>query len=174
MKNFKELSVVDLKENIFTLINKEWMLVTAGTAGDCNTMTASWGGMGVLWNKPVAFIFIRPQRYTLSFIEKRDSLTLSFFAPEYHKSLNYCGAHSGKDENKIANAGLHITTTPDGNATLEEARMVLECEKLYANFIDPKLFLDKSIIENFYPDKDFHKMFIISIDKIWLKDPITA
>ena len=54
-----------MKEDIWDLIGKQWMLVTAGPADEFNTMTASWGGIGWLWNKPVAFVFIRPERYTV-------------------------------------------------------------------------------------------------------------
>lgn len=74
----KELKVSDLKDNMFNAIGDEWMLVTAGTPEKFNMMTASWGGVGVLWAKPVAFIFIRPERYTYEFIENGDGVTLSF------------------------------------------------------------------------------------------------
>lgn len=46
----KEVSYKDLKFNPFRLIGDEWMLVTAGNEKDgCNTMTASWGGIGCMW-----------------------------------------------------------------------------------------------------------------------------
>ena len=79
MANWKEHSVYDWNDNLFSRINKDWMLVTAGNQEKCNTMTASWGGAGVLWNKPVSFIFIRPQRYTMSFIEREPYYSLAFF-----------------------------------------------------------------------------------------------
>ena len=58
-----------ITENFISLIGREWMLVTAGDASRFNTMTASWGGVGYLWNKPVVFVFVRPERYTFEFIE---------------------------------------------------------------------------------------------------------
>ena len=50
---WKSISPYEL-ENACKLIGKDWMLVCAGD----NAMTASWGGMGILWNKPVSFVFI--------------------------------------------------------------------------------------------------------------------
>ena len=73
-------------ENAFDLIGKEWMLVTAGNKEKFNTMTASWGGIGWLWNRPVAFVFIRPERYTHDFIERESRLTLSFYKEEFRVS----------------------------------------------------------------------------------------
>lgn len=62
---FGRIDPKELNQNVFSMIGEQWMLVTAGTAERCNTMTASWGGLGVLWGKPVATVYIRPQRYTL-------------------------------------------------------------------------------------------------------------
>ena len=97
----KKLEVKDLKENFFEAIGKEWMLVTAGTKEKFNTMTASWGGIGWLWNKPVAFVFIRPERYTYEFVEKNDHLTLSFLGEENKKIHAICGSKSGRNIDKV-------------------------------------------------------------------------
>jgi len=170
MEKFKEFDIKDFQEKIFTLIKDKWMLITAGKEEDCNTMTASWGGFGILWNKPVAFIFIRPQRYTLNFIDREQELTLSFFPDEYHQALSYCGAHSGKDEEKIKNAHLNMEFTPSCNPTFKEAKLVIECKKLYKQPMDPKAFLDTSLIDKWYPERDYHNMFVVEIEKIWVKE----
>lgn len=73
---FGRIDPKELNQNVFSMIGEQWMLVTAGTAERCNTMTASWGGLGVLWGKPVATVYIRPQRYTLEFVEREDCFTL--------------------------------------------------------------------------------------------------
>ena len=52
----KKIDVKSLQDNVFSLIGDRWMLITAGTAERCNTMTASWGGLGVLWGAPAATI----------------------------------------------------------------------------------------------------------------------
>ena len=104
----KQISPFDLNDNLFHLLDREWMLITARDAetGKINTMTASWGGFGILWNKPVAFVFIRPQRYTFGFTEQNEGLTLSFFSEDYRDALKLCGRVSGRDCDKIARAGL--------------------------------------------------------------------
>lgn len=106
-----------LDENMMTAISREWMLVTAGTPDSCNTMTASWGGTGFLWGKPVAFVFVRPERYTHEFIEKNDRLTLSFLGDAHRDVHKICGSKSGRDMDKIAAAGLSPVVLPDGGIT---------------------------------------------------------
>ena len=66
----KPIAVNQLSDNFFETISKEWMLVTAGNKDAFNTMTANWGGIGFLWNKPVVYVFIRPERYTFDFMEE--------------------------------------------------------------------------------------------------------
>ena len=103
----KELNVSELTDNLFDAIGKEWMLVTAGTPEKFNTMTASWGGTGVLWGKPVAFVFIRPERYTYEFIEAGETLTLSFLGADHKDVHKVCGSTSGRTTDKVKAAGLH-------------------------------------------------------------------
>lgn len=76
---FKEVDIKSLTFNPFTKIGSEWMLITAGDQSGYNTMTASWGGLGVLWGKNVATCYIRPQRYTKKFVDANDTFTLSFY-----------------------------------------------------------------------------------------------
>ena len=109
MKQWKEIAPEALEKSPFQMIGKDWMLVTAEKDGKANTMTASWGGLGVMWGKNVAFIVIRPQRYTKEFIDGSDTLSLSFYDESFRKQLSYLGAVSGRDEDKIAKAGLTLT-----------------------------------------------------------------
>lgn len=56
----KAINPNEIKDNFIELIGKEWMLVSAGDKEKFNMMTASWGGVGVLWNRPVVFaLFVR-------------------------------------------------------------------------------------------------------------------
>ncbi len=166
---FQQVNPKEINENAIQLIGDKWMLVTAGDSSSFNTMTASWGTMGFLWNKPVVFVFIRPQRYTFEFTEKKDEFTLSFFKEEYRQALQICGTTSGRDINKAEKAGITPHVTPNGNVTFEEAYLVLECKKLYAQFLDPKDFLDTAIVSKNYPDKDFHKVYVAEIVNAWEK-----
>lgn len=170
---FKQIKPVDITDNPFKAIDKDWMLITAGnikSPDNFNTMTASWGTWGILWHKPVAFCFVRPTRYTYEFTEKNEYFTLSFFEEAYREALTLCGTKSGKDMNKVEAAGLspmELTDHP-GTVTFKEARLVLVCKKLYFDDLDPKLFLDPGIEKN-YPKKDYHRMYIGEITGVYSK-----
>ncbi len=144
-------------------IGGEWMLLTAGDGAGYNTMTASWGHIGSLWGHggglPTAIAYVRPQRYTKEFLDRAGLYTLSFFPAEYKKALGYLGSHSGRDGDKVAAAGL----TPvfgEGCTWFEEASLVLVCRKLYQAPLVEEGFVDKSIIEECYPHRDYHQMYI--------------
>jgi flavin reductase (DIM6/NTAB) family NADH-FMN oxidoreductase RutF len=157
-----------LTENSFKLIGKDWMLITTGGHGSFNTMTASWGGLGVLWERTVAFCFIRPTRYTYEFMERSTIFTLSFFEERFRKALSFCGSHSGRDTDKITGSGL--TPVHDGDFIFfAEARLVLLCRKIYFQDISPDCFLDPKI-EDLYPARDYHRMYVGEIVKCLRKD----
>jgi flavin reductase (DIM6/NTAB) family NADH-FMN oxidoreductase RutF len=157
--DFREISPTQITDNPFTLIDKDWMLITPGTLDSFNTMTASWGGLGVLWNKSIAFCFIRPSRYTYGFMEKAQRYTLCFFDDTYRDALNFCGDHSGRDADKIAATGLTPVGAASGAVYFAQARLVLECSKLYFQDLDPDHFLDPAIEGN-YRNQDYHRMYI--------------
>ncbi len=167
MNTFTQISPVEIKDNVFKAVGKDWMLITAGDDKGFNTMTASWGGLGVLWNKSVAFTFIRKQRYTYEFTEDKDLFTLCFFDEDYRNALSICGSKSGRDIDKVKETGLtpvHI----DGTTYFDEARLVLVCKKQYFQDIDPKNFLNPDIEKN-YPAKDYHRMYIGEIVKVLVR-----
>lgn len=130
-----DLYDVDFDKSIFEKIDKDWMLVTAGTRDNCNTMTASWGGLGVLWKRNVATIYVRPERYTLEFIEKEDYFSLAFFGKEYRNALNICGTKSGRDMDKIEECGFTVSSGASGGVYFEEADIALICRKIYSDNI---------------------------------------
>jgi flavin reductase (DIM6/NTAB) family NADH-FMN oxidoreductase RutF len=158
-KEFRLIAPDALQENFIKLIGSDWMLITAGRKESFNTMTAAWGSIGYLWNRPIAVCFVRPTRYTYGFMEKNNEFTLSFFAEEYRQVLNVCGSTSGKDSDKIKETGLIPLETASSNIYFEQARLVIECRKIYADDIVPEKFIDKSIEKN-YPLKDYHRMYI--------------
>lgn len=152
-----------LKESVFSLIGDRWMLVAAtDKSGRTNAMTASWGGMGVLWGKKVAFVFIRPQRYTKRFVDEAAKFTLSFFDDSYKNMLGYMGKVSGKDEDKIAKSGLTVTDR-NGAPVFKEASLTLVCKKMYRDTLKEENFIDKSNIEKWYPQKDYHDVYVAEI-----------
>ncbi|WP_066686996.1 flavin reductase family protein [Christensenella intestinihominis] len=164
MPEFKEVELMKLEGNPFTMIGKDWMLVTGEKEGKVNAMTASWGGMGVMWGKNVTFVVIRPTRYTKEFVDAADTFSLAFLDESYRKTLNYFGTVSGRDEDKIKASGL--TVLHDGKTPyFEEADLVLVCRKLYAQKYDPDCFIDRESDGKWYPEKDYHTLYIAEITK---------
>ena len=173
---FKNIRPEAITDNPFKMISKDWMLVTACTktvdeegnvrTGRVNTMTASWGGAGFLWNKPVATIYIRPSRYTKEIIDQTDTFSLSIL-PEnkYKTALDYCGSHSGRDGDKFKAAKLDVQYTND-TPWIKQARLVLICRKLYAQEFSPYSFTDEKILNQNYKKDDFHTMYIGEIIKV--------
>lgn len=170
MKGYREIPVGQLDGNIIEMLNKQWMLITACHEGKCNTMTASWGGVGVIWGKPAATVYIRPQRYTKEVVDASERLSLSFMGEKYHEALLYCGSHSGRMEDKIANAGLKQGETLSGTPYIDDAEVVLECRKMYRDKFGPAEFIDKNMIAEWYPEKDFHYFYICEIEKVYVKE----
>ncbi len=123
-------------------------------------MTASWGGLGHLWNRDVCFCFVRPQRHTFGFMERSDFFTLSFFDETYRAALDFCGSHSGRNVDKIAATGLTPITGQTGAITFAQARLVLECRKLYAGDLIKAAFTDPAIPAEVYAKGDFHRMYV--------------
>ena len=165
---FERIDPKSLDQNVFSLIGDQWMLLTAGTGEKCNTMTASWGGLGVLWGKPVATVYIRPQRYTLEFVERGEKFTLAFFGEAYRKALALCGSKSGRDIDKVKECGFTVETA-DGAPYFAEADLVLVCKKAYWQDMDPTHFLDGEIDGKWYPEKDYHRIFIGEIETVLKK-----
>ena len=160
IKNFSSIDIYSIKDNVFDMLNNEWMLITAGVPEGYNTMTASWGGFGFLWRKPIATTYIRPQRYTFQFAEKHDTFSLSFFGKGYRKALNFCGSKSGRDYDKALETGLTPVLTPNGNIAFQESRLIFDCKKLYADDIKPEFFIEKELDGSIYPTKDYHRFYI--------------
>ena len=131
MHEFQACPIELLECNPFTKIGKEWALVTAGSKDKANTMTISWGGMGVLWGKDVLYVFIRDSRYTKELIDAGSFFSLTFLDEKYRKELNYCGSHSGRNEDKITNAGLSVGAK-HGIPYIDEGNLIFLCQKLSA------------------------------------------
>lgn len=168
-QSFKRVPPTELTDNPFKLIHEDKMLVTAGNLERFNTMTASWGGLGILWHKPVAFCVIRPVRYTYEFMESADRFTLSFFTDEYRDVLQMCGSVSGRETDKAEAADITPVQEEPGAVFFKEARLVLECRKLYYQDIDPEQFVDKEL-DTFYPRKDYHRMYVGEIISCRIKE----
>ncbi len=161
----KTIPFTELQANPAQLIGHQWMLITAGIPDKFNTMTASWGGLGFLWNRPVAFVFVRPNRYTRPLIDAQASFTLSFMPEKYRNDLVFCGRHSGRDTDKMAATSLQPLTTPGGLIAMQDADIVLECRKMMVTIMQQEDFLDWSEVSpRFYAeDNPLHRVYICEI-----------
>lgn len=166
--SLQEIKVENLDENIFSLMAKEWMLVTTGNSLQFNPMTASWGGLGHLWNKVVVFLFIRPNRFTYQLMEQNAICSVSFLNSKYRNILEFCGTKSGFNVDKIKSTGLR-PFFKDQFMFYEEAYLMMGCKKIYYQDLKPENFLDGDV-ENFYPKRDYHRMYICEVEIILRSD----
>jgi len=175
----REVDVCSLQFNPFTLIGGEWWLITAGNEQDgYNTMTASWGHLGTIWGRPgrkahmglpTAVVYVRPQRYTKQFMDKEEVFTLSVFDESYRNALSYLGSHSGRDSDKVAEAGL-TAVFHENTVSFAEAKMVFVCRKVYQASLKEEGFVDRDLVEINYPNRDFHDMYVGEIVKAYVND----
>ena len=164
MQGFEKISPSEFS-NAFDRIGKDWMLISASDGERANTMTASWGGIGILWNKPVVICFIRPQRFTCPMVEASEMLSFAFLGEEHRAALQYCGRHSGREGDKFSAAGLTLAYANDGVPYPAEATEVLICKKLFQSEMKEADFLDPSLLSH-YPTKDYHKVFVCEIVEV--------
>lgn len=162
MNEFKVISPERLHKNPFQLIGKDWMAVTAGSEEKVNSMTASWGGLGVMYGKNVAYIVIRPHRYTKEFIDREETFSLNFFDKEYKKTLNYLGTVSGRTEDKIAKSELSVIRYKD-TPYFDEANLVFICKKLFVQSLNTDGLVEDKLKTTWYPTGDNHTLYIAEI-----------
>ncbi|MFP4443699.1 MAG: flavin reductase [Spirochaetia bacterium] len=171
---WRKIKPTQWTENVFRAIGEEWVLITAGNTSEFNTMTASWGTLGILWSRPVVICFVRPTRYTFNFMEKSETFSVSFFNEKHKDILNYCGTHSGRDVNKPAETGLipEKFELQEGGEVIgfSQSRLVICCRKLYSQEMKEENFIDKSLVEDIYSKKDFHKVYVGEIDSCFTKE----
>ena len=158
----RKIDPKQLNSNVFSMIGEQWMLITAGTADKCNTMTASWGGLGVIWGAPAATCYIRPQRYTKEFVDREDYFTLAFFGEESRKALQLCGSKSGRDIDKVKQCGFTVRAAECGAPYFEEAELVLVCRTLYTQDLNPACVLpagEDAILPHYGAKGGWHRAY---------------
>ena len=168
LEGYKRIDPKKIPGNIIGMLADDWMLITAGRDSLFNPMTAGWGGLGQLYNLPVAFCFINPSRYTYQLMEEGETYTLTFYTEAYREALQYCGTHSGRDGDKVKAAGLTPITTPSGSKAFAEAWMIIECRKLVAQPLQQGAIYNADIRHE-WDGKKMHQMYIGEIINVWVK-----
>lgn len=171
---FIRIEPKDIKENPIKLFGNDWAVVASGTKEDFNELTVSWGALGDAWwdNMPIAIIFVSATRYTQSYLERNETFSISVFPEKYRKAVAYIGSHSGKNEDKIAATGLEVDFTERGTPIFPEARLIIECRKVYSHDLDRNRF-SESLTGN-YAQKKFqgvvpHTVYFGEILNCWIK-----
>ena len=166
----KEIKPDEIDVNVVKLFGRDWMLVTAGVKDYFNTMTASWGMLGTLWNRPMATVFIRPQRFTHQFMERERRFTMSFFHDDMKKTLGVMGSKSGRDIDKMHYPGLNAFELPSGMIGFKEARLIIECDLAYSDVFNADGFEGTELLDEIYPMRDLHTRYSGIITRVWMED----
>lgn len=166
MEGFRQIAPEQIPGNAVKL-TADAFIITAGDDQLFNPMAGGWGGLGVLFNRPVAYCFIDPSRYTYGLMQKGDTYTLSFYTPAYADAIQYVGTHSGRDGNKVAGCGLTPITTPSGSKAFAEAWLIIECRKIATQLLTPSSVTDASVKAQ-YPNKQT-ELFVGEIIGAWMK-----
>ncbi len=168
---FKEITAEAFEKDarVFTMIDKEWMAVTTTDGKKATAMTASWGGLGIMWHKHVLTAYIRKSRYTEPLLEKNGRFSAAFFGTGFRKELGVLGTVSGRDTDKLADVGF-TTVELDGVPAIEQADIGLICKNLYRQEMKKELLTEAGYAEEFYADDDMHVLYIAEIEKIYIKE----
>ncbi len=166
---FIKKDIKQLEGNPFAQIGEQWFLITAGTPENYNTMTASWGFMGVMWGAPSFICAVRTNRHTFSFMEENDVYTLCFFDETYRKALQFCGTKSGRDYDKAKETGL-TPIVVDGVPAFEEASRIIVCKKRYAEMMKQDAFIEQATYDRWYGTDPLHKQYIGEILAVYEKN----
>lgn len=148
----------------FQAFHHSWAVLTAGNMDSFNAMTVSWGGLGCLWNRPVATIYVRPNRYTYEFLERQGNFTLTFFPEEARPGLAVLGRMSGRDGDKMAKSGLTPIPFRDG-VGYQEGTLTLLCRTIYRQDLEAAA-IPQEIQAQCYQDEPVHRMYIGEILEI--------
>ncbi|MCR5209666.1 MAG: flavin reductase family protein [Lachnospiraceae bacterium] len=149
---------MEFTTDILSVFDKKWALLTAGNKDEFNTMTVSWGGLGTMWGKPVATVYVRKSRYTHEFLDKNEYFTVSFYPEECREVLRVLGSKSGRDMDKMKGSGLTAREISQ-TMTFEEAEVTFVCKKLFSQELKTENMLPE-IASKFYSSDAAHDMYI--------------
>ena len=166
---WQEITARDIEGNPVRMFADEWFELAAGKEGDMNLMTIAWGTLGELWSKPVVTVYVSTSRYTYEYMEKNDYFTITHFPASMRDKLQYLGTASGRDEDKVAGAGLTAEFTDLGNPIFAEADLAIECKKIYAEQIKADLMPLEQ--RQWYEERGIgiHVAYVGEIVNVWKK-----
>lgn len=153
-----------LELDIFARFENKWALVCAGNKDSFNAMAISWGGLGTLWERPAATVYVKPIRYTWEFLQKYDWFTVIFLPEELKKAVGIMGTKSGRDCDKVRLAGLNPVFLENG-VTFAEAETTLVCRKMYSQDLKRDT-MPADVVADYYATEEPHTMFVGEVTEI--------
>jgi len=170
---FHQISPEEISDNVFTLVGKDYFIITAGREAHYNSMTGSGGGLGMLFKKPTTWCVLRADRYTLELIQKEQTYTMSYFPEEQKEQLYFLGSKSGRYSDKMKEVELTGVQTPSGNIAFKEARLILECKLTEITTPGPDDFYSqeaKEYINDAYKKASDYRSYVFGeITRVWVK-----
>jgi len=167
---FTQISPEEIRDNVFTL---GFTAITAGKQGRYNSMIGSGGGFGLLFKKPAIWSLLRSDRYTLELIQKEQTYSLSYFPNELKEQVLFLGSESGRDSEKMKEVKLTSVSTPSGNISFKEARLIIECRLTAIVTPNPDDFYSpeaRAYINEAYKEaRDYRKLVLGEITQVWVK-----
>ena len=156
----REMAYGDAFREVMTKLRRDGLLLASTKrSGESNLMTIGWGVMGMIWRTPKFLVLVRPSRYTYEFIEDSGEFTVNVPTPEMAQFVEFCGTHSGRDVDKLAE--FDVATTPGqkvNSITVDDCPIVYECRVAFKSDIVPEA-LASEIPPRYYADGDFHRVY---------------
>lgn len=154
----KQIDIYDYADHILKYL-KKGILITTKNDDKINSMTISWGQLGIVWNRLIFTAYIRQGRFTHEILKKTNEFTINIPMNEKAgKILSYCGTKSGRDYHKVKELGL--TPVYGENISvpgIKELPLTLECRLIYSQLQDKNL-IPEFLKQEFYP-RDVHESF---------------
>lgn len=170
---FTNIPATDIKDNVFKLVGQDYTVITAGNDSLYNSMTASYGGWGQLFDKPTTWCFLRANRYTLEVIKKEQTYTMSYFADNYKDQVLFFGSKTGRNSEKMKENTLTKVSTPSGNISYKEARLIIECKLIQVTSVNPDDFYTEEgrrfVVDASKESNEYHKVVFGEITNVWIK-----
>jgi flavin reductase (DIM6/NTAB) family NADH-FMN oxidoreductase RutF len=170
---FTPIAPGEITGNVFTLVGEDYTVITSGTMEKYNSMTASFGGWGILFNAPTTWCFLRANRYTLEFIRETRTYTMTYFDEPYREQVMLFGTRSGRDSDKMQRHALTAVETPSGNIAYKEAKLIIECALTEITTVQPDDFYTdegRSFVVTAHEEaKEYHKIVFGQITRAWTR-----
>ncbi|MDR2129666.1 MAG: flavin reductase [Odoribacteraceae bacterium] len=170
---FTPVAPRDIVGNVFRLVGEDYTVITSGTGEDYNSMTASYGGWGILFNEPSTWCFLRANRYTLEYIRREKRYTMTYFDEPYRDQVMLFGTSSGRDSDKMKKHTLSAVKTPAGSVAYKEAKLIIECELTEITTVQPADYYSEEgrsfVVKAHEEVKEYHKLVFGKITGAWVR-----